>query len=243
MCIMSLRDQIAETIESYIIDNRLLPGSRLPSEREMCEVWGFNRISLRSALRRLSDFGIIDRKVGYGTFVAKPRLVRNLQDTIGFTQAVRESGHIPSNHVVDSQIIEANKFLVRNLHVMLGSPVFAIRRIHLIDGVPVSLEISWINTLYCKKINEHNFSQVSLYEVLKNIYGIIPTKGSEKINVTLIDDEEAGLLGVKVGASAFLQKGLILDQYGRPIEFFKSITLSDHVSLATELRYSSLNEV
>jgi len=84
---MSLRDQITELVEALIIDRGLEPGDKLPSEREMCEMWGLNRMTLRNALKRLADYGVVESKVGLGTFVAEPKMVRNLQDTKGFSQA------------------------------------------------------------------------------------------------------------------------------------------------------------
>ena len=48
----------------------LKPGDRLPSERELCKRFGVGRSSLREALRSLAVMGIIDGRVGDGTFVS-----------------------------------------------------------------------------------------------------------------------------------------------------------------------------
>ena len=233
---MSLRDQITELVEALIIDRGLEPGDKLPSEREMCEMWGLNRMTLRNALKRLADYGVVESKVGLGTFVAEPKMVRNLQDTKGFSQAVTEAGHVPSRRVIYSDLAEANKFVVRHLRVMLASPVLILKRVNLLDGSPVSVETSWINARNCEGIEKHDFSVESVYQTLENVYGIVPTMGSEKIDVTKIDDDEAELLGVEVGASAYFQSGLIQDQDGKPLEYFKCVVLPEHLTFATEMR-------
>ena len=47
------RDEAIEKIENFIIHNQLKPGDRLPSERSMCDMWDFNRSTLRSAIKQL----------------------------------------------------------------------------------------------------------------------------------------------------------------------------------------------
>lgn len=67
----SLSDEMAQQIVSLISDGHLPPGSRLPSERDLCTQFGVGRSSLREALRCLAIVGVIDVRVGEGTFVAE----------------------------------------------------------------------------------------------------------------------------------------------------------------------------
>ncbi len=202
----------------------------------MCAMLDLNRMTLRNALERLSDFGVIESRVGQGTFVAQPKMTRDLQDTIGFSEAARNEGRTPSYRLVYAQMCEANKDMVKHLHVMLASPVFALRRVNQIDGIPVSLETTYVNARLCPGIDAHDFSHESLYHVLEEEYGVIPASGSESIDITRVDETEAELLGVRVGKAAFYQSGLILDAEGQPVEFFRSVVLSDHLRFSTQLQ-------
>lgn len=65
----SLSDEIITQILDLIKRNVLAPGDRLPPERELCKRFGVGRSSLREALRSLSVMGILDGRVGEGTFV------------------------------------------------------------------------------------------------------------------------------------------------------------------------------
>ena len=62
-------DKIVEQIIDLIAQEVLKPGERLPSERELCTMFGVGRTSVREALRSLSVMGILDGRVGEGTFV------------------------------------------------------------------------------------------------------------------------------------------------------------------------------
>ena len=62
--------RVAEQIEGYIAGNGLRPGDRLPGERELCELLGVSRASVREALRSLQTRGMVGVRHGKGVFVA-----------------------------------------------------------------------------------------------------------------------------------------------------------------------------
>lgn len=69
---LSLPDRVSVDLERLILDGKLEPGERLPPERELAEMLGVSRVSIREALRELENRGLIDRKPGRGTIVLKP---------------------------------------------------------------------------------------------------------------------------------------------------------------------------
>ena len=69
----SLSDDIVRQITDLISRGALRPGDRLPSERELCKQFGVGRTSLREALRSLIVMGILDVRLGEGTFVSDSR--------------------------------------------------------------------------------------------------------------------------------------------------------------------------
>ena len=79
---MSLSDKIIEQIIDLISRNVLQPGERLPSEKDLCKRFEVGRATVREALRSLAVMGILDGRVGEGTFVSHNNqryLERNLQ--------------------------------------------------------------------------------------------------------------------------------------------------------------------
>jgi GntR family transcriptional repressor for pyruvate dehydrogenase complex len=67
---VSISEEIAQQILDLIANGDLVPGQRLPSERELCKNFGAARSSLREALRCLSIMGVLTARVGEGTSVA-----------------------------------------------------------------------------------------------------------------------------------------------------------------------------
>lgn len=74
----TLSQKIERTIENAIREKKLTIGSKLPTEREMCESFGVSRTALREALRRLNARGLITIKKGSGMYVSEI----NIEDAI-----------------------------------------------------------------------------------------------------------------------------------------------------------------
>lgn len=64
-------DIVVNSIKQLLIDGRLKPGDRLPKEMEISEGLGVSRGSVREAMKVLSALGLVDVKVGNGTYVSE----------------------------------------------------------------------------------------------------------------------------------------------------------------------------
>ena len=67
-----IADQVVETLQDWFRASELLPGMRLPPERELAARFGVSRTSLRDALGRLELLGYLDIRQGDGTYVRLP---------------------------------------------------------------------------------------------------------------------------------------------------------------------------
>ncbi len=70
----TLSQKIERNIEQAILEKKLPVGSKLPSERELCEMFAVSRTALREALRRLSARGLIEIKKGSGMYVKRIKM-------------------------------------------------------------------------------------------------------------------------------------------------------------------------
>ena len=68
----TLSDRIALDLGTQIIYGQLSPGSRLPSESELCDLYKVSRSVIRDAIRTLSGRGLIDVRQGLGMLVTQP---------------------------------------------------------------------------------------------------------------------------------------------------------------------------
>lgn len=228
------RDEAVELIECYLQRYDLAPHGKLPSEREMCDMWGLNRATLRAALRRLIELGKIYPLKGSGTYVAPPKLERNLQDAKSTTESVRGAGHKLRTRILEAQIIEATQYVAEKLNIHPGQDVFYMRRLRIMDGIPYMIESNYVNLRLCPRIVEYDFSDESLYRVL-NYHNIFPCQGNESVGITYATENEARHLQIKEGGHLFFLTGVAEDQNGTPIEYFKSVARPDQVRFSSVL--------
>lgn len=230
------REEASERIEGYIIAEGLGPNDKLPSERELCELWDMNRTTLRSAIKTLLAEGKLYNKVGSGTFVAPPKLTRNLQDMLPFSTLVAQADRRLSTRLLSKRIMECNKKVSLRLDVPLGRRIFELVRLRSVDGKPVLIETCFLDALRFPAIDGFDYEANSLYGILERSYGTVVSRGQEQLCLTYASGEEAKLLEVPDGEPLFHLTGTAGADDGPPVEFFDSVLRTDRIRFASVLR-------
>lgn len=106
--------RIVAQIEHLLADGMLKPGDRLPSEREMAQLLGASRPSLREAVRILQTQGRLVVKHGQGVFIVEPRSTQALRTALNHAEisinelfAMREVLELPAAGWAAERITEA----------------------------------------------------------------------------------------------------------------------------------------
>src|SRR5919205_3514770 len=84
---------IAADLAAKIKAGHYAPGEALPPQRELSASYGVTLMTLRQALRQLSDEGLIVQQHGRGTFVCSPHLAYRLGSLRRFADDLRDQGH------------------------------------------------------------------------------------------------------------------------------------------------------
>src|SRR5262245_35819330 len=67
----TVADEIVKRLVDLILEGRLKPGDKLPSERELMDRLAVGRSSLREAIKMLRAIGVVDVAAGEGMFVGR----------------------------------------------------------------------------------------------------------------------------------------------------------------------------
>lgn len=229
------RDEAMEKIENYIIKNRLKPDDKLPSERTMCEMWDYNRSTLRSAIKQLMLEGKLYNKVGSGTYVAREKLIRDLKDAKSLKQAAEAAGRKITTEVIGVGFCETPKNIGKKLKLPLGHKLFCLARVRCLEGIPVMISNVYLDAVRFPGLERYDFRENSLYRILNENYGVEIAGGIEKLSISTCDEQEAAHLKVAVGTPVIYQSGITVDAEDVPFEYFKEITRSEYISFASEL--------
>jgi GntR family transcriptional repressor for pyruvate dehydrogenase complex len=95
-----------EQLISYVVNGDWKAGDRIPPERELCQQLGIARTSLREALKAMELIGMLDSRVGDGTFVCPRSEFLSRPLLWAFTG---------TDHAELRDIMEAREFLERDL--------------------------------------------------------------------------------------------------------------------------------
>lgn len=96
-----VRDQATEQIKQFIVEHKLVPGDRLPTETQLAEKLGVSRLSLREATKALEFLGIIESKTGVGLTVGRIDMVR-VTEHLGFHSGLLD---VDPQQLIDSRVI------------------------------------------------------------------------------------------------------------------------------------------
>jgi GntR family transcriptional regulator len=196
----------------------LEPHSALPSESQLCEEFGVSRMTARAAVQRLVQDGLVYRVPGRGTFVAASRANRTAGHILSFSDEMRRKGRVPSSRVVERRQRRATDEEERRLGVRT---VVVLRRVRLADGKPLALERAVFPAERVGKALEADLQSASLFETLVTA-GLVPTSGSAALAAEAATAEDARLLRVRKGAPLLVERRLIHDPEGRPLEWTES---------------------
>jgi GntR family transcriptional regulator len=196
----------------------LQPHSPLPSEAQLCDEFGVSRMTARAAVQRLVQDGLVYRVPGRGTFVAASRANRTAGHILSFSDEMRRKGRVPSSRVIERCERRATDEEERRLR---AGDVVVVRRVRLADGKPLALERAVFPADRVAEVLDADLERESLFRTLVTA-GLVPTSGSAALAAEAATAEDARLLRVRKGAPLLVERRLIHDQDGRPLEWTES---------------------
>ena len=223
---------LREILEGLVAS--LPPGSPLPSERLLAERYGLARMTVRTEVDRLVTEGAIYRLHGRGTFVAEPRVAQAVLFS-SFTEDMRARGMKPGSIVRSQELIEATAFLAVTLEIAPDAAVALIERVRTADGTPMALERAHLPADRFRGVEEADFANGSLFEVLAR-YGVHLRDAEQRVVAVAIGSSEAELLDVNEGDPGLLFHTLARDAAGTPAYYATSLYRGDRYEIELSQR-------
>jgi GntR family transcriptional regulator len=218
--------QIYEELCDLLHTGAFKQGDRFPTELELVERYSVARITVRRAIAEMVQEGRLVRQAGKGTFVAAHKIERQLVDVSSFTERIRALGSQPSSQVIEVKTTPATARLARELEINIEAPVFTLVRLRFSDDAPVAIETSYLSLRRCPGLENHDLSQVSLYRVLREEYGLYPVSSEKTLELASAHPWEAQYLNIQTGAPLFLLRARVMND-SEPIEYVKILLRGD----------------
>jgi len=212
-----------QAIEDYLRDRiaALRPGDPLPTDKELCEYFGVSRMTARQAVSRLAEAGLVRREPGKGTFVAQRRLQREIGVLLSFTRVMERLGRRASSRMLSIMAEPAPTDVAVKLALQPGDRVLRIRRLRLADGIPTAVELVMLPHDRFAWLSSIDLEKGSLHAALE-AHGVMPYVGEGNLSAAAATREDAHLLELAPAAPLLIERHVLCDQDGRPIEVGES---------------------
>jgi DNA-binding GntR family transcriptional regulator len=208
----------------------LHPGDRLPSDAELTIEFAVSRMTARNAMQRLAEDGLIDRQPGRGSFVANPPGHRRANRLMTFTQEMLRRGQTPSSRVLDRSVRPSIDTEAVALGITAGAPVVHLRRLRCADDRPIAIETTVLVGACADAVMAADLTNGSLHEALTRA-GFALRRGTGTIAAAAATADDAALLAMRAGAPLLVERRVIADSHGRPIEATESRYPADRYAL------------
>jgi GntR family transcriptional regulator len=220
--------EIEQALRARVADLR--PGDVVASDAELCEEFGVSRMTARNAMQRLTQEGLVQRIPGRGTYVAERPVHRQAGSLISFSDEMRRRGRRPSSRVLRRETRPGTEDELRQLALGESQPVYELVRLRVADAEPIAVECSVFPPELAEMLAAADLEAGSLFEALVGA-GRVPTAGRGMLGAGAAGPDDAAHLEIAEGAPLLVERRLILDQAGRPLELTESRYAAGRYSL------------
>jgi GntR family transcriptional regulator len=231
-----LYTRIQEYIAEMILSGKLKPESKIQSEREFSEDLGVSRMTVRKALTELVNEGLLERKHGSGTYVAKPKITYESVELVNYVQAMELRNIATSTQLLEFNEMVASRRLAEILEIEIGAPIYHLVLLRFANRVPVILERGYFPCDYYPKMEDWNLEKTSTIDLLTSVYGIRLGRISQSVEAVAATDQVAEQLRVGEGIPLLLLSRLIISRdTEKPVLFSQDFLRSDYARIHTDI--------
>lgn len=241
-----LWQQVVSEIRRNVAEGRWPVDHQIPSERELCQLYGVSRTTVRLAIAEAVNEGILCRIHGKGTFVARPKIHQPLVRITPFAEALKAQGLEPEARLLMTAIQPADLVAAHMLGVPTGSELIQFRLLGLGSGKPMALQQSVLPAQFGAPVRgrleegARSGQYRMIDQVLGEVFGWSHLQAEQTFEAAGANPEEARLLELPRGAPVFVVSSLFRNPAGRAVEFSRTAYRADqyqfHLTRLIEFR-------
>ncbi|HEX8992951.1 MAG TPA: GntR family transcriptional regulator [Anaerolineales bacterium] len=234
--------RIQEYIAELILSGKLAPDTKIQSERDFSDDLGVSRMTVRRALTELVNEGLLERKHGSGTYVAKPKITYQSSELVNYTLAMQHRNIAVASQLLEFGEVAASRRLAESLQIEIGNPIYRVAMLRFANRVPVVLERVFIPCARCPGLEEWDLEKSSIPDLLTDAYHVVPGRLSQTVEAVAAVDTVAQQLRVEEGFPLLMLSRVLYEKDSeRPVVFSQDFLRGDYARIHTDARLEERN--
>jgi len=226
-----LYTRIQEYIAELILSGKLAPDSKIQSERDFSEDLGVSRMTVRRAMTELVNEGLLERKHGSGTYVAKPKVTYEARELTNYVEAMQRRNLATASQLLEFNQAAASRRLADYLGLQIGDPIYRVAILRLANRVPVVLERVFIPCERCPGLEEWNLEKTSIPDLLTDVYHIRPGRMSQTLEAVGASEAVAQQLRVEEGFPLLMLSRIVYVGSQEPVVYSQDFLRGDYARI------------
>lgn len=223
-----------------LIQTGLCTGDLLPTQEELSRRMGASLITIKRALQELARDGVVQSIRGRGTVVKKPTTILDQRKGVSsWTDSITSLGQEPRTTLLRLERVVPAQKVRHQLNTGSREAVIHLERLRSVADKTICLMRNFIPAALVPGLEEEGLHGESLYQCLRERYGIEPSDAKESLRARLVSPEERVLLGADTEVVLTIER-LTKDASGRIIEWAEVSARADRYVYETELHQSNL---
>lgn len=218
--------QIADALREKISAGELKPGDALPTESSLQEAFNVSRVTVRQALKLLTEEQIAESIQGSGTYVKEERVNYDIYQLTGFYEKLADRNVDTHSEVSIFEVLKADAKLAEKLNLSHDDKVWHVKRVRFIKQKPVNLEETWMPLALFPDLT-WEVMENSKYHYVEQIKKLVIDRSEQEL-VPIMPSEEAIAALSLDPAKPILEKvsrGFLKD--GRVFEYSRNVFNTD----------------
>lgn len=215
----SIYRQIAASITAAILDGRLKYNDKLPTEKEICEVFDISQTAVRMAYTALIKENKIKRIKGKGTFVTNRERYRvHFKELYQYEQHMKTSlGYEVVYLMFDT--IEDDSAINRILKLKTNTKCHLLHRIVKKNGNPLVYQKIYLPKLYFPKLFQKHVQELALFDLLEQEYHYQIKSLHNTFSPIKASSADARLLNILPGEAVYWVRTLVTDDHQKNLAY------------------------
>lgn len=218
--------QIMTDIKQRIRNGEWKENDKLPSEQELADTYGISRITLRQAISELEADGLLVKRRGHGTFIARgktPLLTR-----LSYSMS-HNSTHFDTTVIDQNRMDHPSQKVIERLQLAERTAVVCITRLFSMLGEPIAICKSFIPQHLVPELEKKALIDNSLTHTLEKYYKLHPVHVTDHLQAVRATQAESKLLRISLDTPLMMVEGLSYYEHDKPLEYSRTVWVGDAV--------------